>query len=398
MITRTLLRLATPARCTRQCHKCKRQHPLSKFEVATPTCTHAPQICKPCLELEIRQHTMHKKRRVVHCADPTCHVVLTGEDVFELTNDLHLSTAYDDHRLSYFLCAGCGRDLPFSSFNVRSKRCRHPPTSCDQCAVAHIRRDANFDMLIRTSCPTPGCDEPLLRADVLRTCDETSNTFVTDALLPLVRAPTCTICCEQLEPFSFRKMTTACQHPSNVCIFCITRFVRNQIHVHRTESISCLHAGCAMPLSIGDVARLTDGRSALALQHIRLRDGVKGRFRVCTRPGCSGGQIVARGADIMTCRTCGAKSCVKHRVPWHAGHSCDEFELKATKEVNAVIHALGEGRIRRCPGCGHGVEKRSGCDHVCCPHLFLYLFLYVLQLDRLLTFFIFISFHFYFIL
>lgn len=95
-------------------------------------------------------------------------------------------------------------------------------------------------------------------------------------------------------------------------------------------------------------------------------------FMNCLNPNCDSGQIHGGGDDqpIMTCTTCGFKSCYTHKRPWHTGQTCNEYET-LQKEQQEQEKASAEliaksAKIFPNPKCGLYVAKVSGFDHMTC--------------------------------
>jgi hypothetical protein len=95
-------------------------------------------------------------------------------------------------------------------------------------------------------------------------------------------------------------------------------------------------------------------------------------FTMCLGPGCDSGQIHETGDDqpIMTCTTCHFKTCFTHKMPWHSGQTCADYdaERKERMEQEAASEQLISDTTKKCPNpqCGHGIEKSGGCDHMTC--------------------------------
>jgi hypothetical protein len=68
---------------------------------------------------------------------------------------------------------------------------------------------------------------------------------------------------------------------------------------------------------------------------------------------------------VLRCAKCGRRTCFTHRCEWHEGRTCEAYDAdaRASEEV-ALLQALQA--VVRCPGCGSGVEKKGGCDHMTC--------------------------------
>lgn len=96
-------------------------------------------------------------------------------------------------------------------------------------------------------------------------------------------------------------------------------------------------------------------------------------YRRCISPGCDGGQLHDAGdaAPIMTCIACGHKMCFTHRVVWHTGLTCADFDTsKETKTQTRERVSREEVEVRKtvrpCRGCNVDSEKAGGCENMCC--------------------------------
>jgi hypothetical protein len=97
-------------------------------------------------------------------------------------------------------------------------------------------------------------------------------------------------------------------------------------------------------------------------------------FTMCLGPGCDSGQIHGGGDDqpIMTCTTCKFKTCFTHKLPHHAGMTCDEYDEDASRKRRIEEEAASEKHLReetkKCPNsdCAVPCVKVIGCDHITC--------------------------------
>jgi hypothetical protein len=98
-------------------------------------------------------------------------------------------------------------------------------------------------------------------------------------------------------------------------------------------------------------------------------------FIMCLGPRCDSGQIHETGDDqpIMTCTTCHFKTCFTHKMPWHSGQTCAEYDAYRQERMDqeAASEKLIASTTKKCPNprCGHGIEKSGGCDHMTCKLL-----------------------------
>ena len=92
--------------------------------------------------------------------------------------------------------------------------------------------------------------------------------------------------------------------------------------------------------------------------------------------------LEAHGVDDgapAACGRCNRELCIGCKVPFHTGLSCDQFqalpaEIRSKEDIELLQLASAE-RWRRCPACGHCVERQpGGCNFLLCrcKHAFCY--------------------------
>ncbi|KAF2803016.1 uncharacterized protein BDZ99DRAFT_400676, partial [Mytilinidion resinicola] len=92
----------------------------------------------------------------------------------------------------------------------------------------------------------------------------------------------------------------------------------------------------------------------------------------CIGPGCHSGQLHADSNPILRCAQCDFRSCVKHKVPWHDGLTCVQYDASTALRQRDMEEAASKKKVketsRRRPGrkCGWRIEKNDGCDHMTC--------------------------------
>lgn len=97
-------------------------------------------------------------------------------------------------------------------------------------------------------------------------------------------------------------------------------------------------------------------------------------FTYCLNMGCDSGQIHGGGDDqpIMTCTACQFKTCFTHKIAWHSGMTCSEYDEVLAKEERMEQEAASQKFLTKktkiCPNpeCGLHCIKASGCDHMTC--------------------------------
>lgn len=94
----------------------------------------------------------------------------------------------------------------------------------------------------------------------------------------------------------------------------------------------------------------------------------------CLATACGHGQIHPLTDDngpVMTCDKCAFKTCVHHKLPWHEGQTCDEFDcddsqIERLEQEEATAKLLSSLKSKICPTCKQGVDRTDGCDHLMC--------------------------------
>lgn len=105
-------------------------------------------------------------------------------------------------------------------------------------------------------------------------------------------------------------------------------------------------------------------------------------WQTCPSASCGYGRFLDQDS-IFICQLCKASYCVPCKVPMHSGETCQVYherlrreEQQKTKKQAADDRASDEKvkQISRiCPGCGANIDKFSGCDHVTCTPVPLWL-------------------------
>lgn len=172
-----------------------------------------------------------------------------------------------------------------------------------------------------------------------------------------------------------KDLPTACRHNLDICRACITRSITADMAQKARDGIGCLECGAPWD---DYFLRLYAEPEAFAvfetLDVLRVLEAMP-EFRRCIRPGCGGGQLHEAGdaAPIVTCSDCGHKMCFTHRVMWHTGLTCADFDNPEEEETKTqrrerVRREEMEVRktVRPCPRCQVDIEKDGGCDNMYC--------------------------------
>jgi hypothetical protein len=90
----------------------------------------------------------------------------------------------------------------------------------------------------------------------------------------------------------------------------------------------------------------------------------------CLEPKCGSGQFhnAPRNCFEFSCHKCKGKHCTRHRVKWHEGMTCHEYDKqnKAKVKQDKASEATVKEISKQCPECNRPVHKFTGCNHITC--------------------------------
>ncbi|GAQ87818.1 hypothetical protein KFL_003790060 [Klebsormidium nitens] len=236
----------------------------------------------------------------------------------------------------------------------------------------------------------------------------------------------CMICTEKKRPTKFRLPTTQCSHQPDVCIHCLRNYLRVEVVEKGRvgELLVCPSPDCLANVEDRDLRALYQaGDPLIACHEKRLFERAletDPNFRWCPHNGCGNGQLIddADESTFWSCVTCNSRVCTRHRVVFHEGMTCAEYDAIApdsdvqengsrrkrswraffglaptaawelrnaeteerkaaeklrrrdaaarAREEAASRAALARLGVKRCPKCAQGLQKNDGCDHFTC--------------------------------
>ncbi|EGR44209.1 uncharacterized protein TRIREDRAFT_70837 [Trichoderma reesei QM6a] len=197
-------------------------------------------------------------------------------------------------------------------------------------------------------------------------------------------AQECSVCAEvkSTEQFPASPITQECTHAPTTCRPCITRAIETELSSKPWEKVGC--PDCGATLGYHDVQKYADLETRekydkLMILHTLQQDP---DFIWCSS-GCGSGQLHDSGESepIVKCTSCGHLTCFQHKVPWHAGVTCEEFDLTRSDSAASLPQGnraveLAEARrhkrdndaseetirstTKACPSCKSQIEKNGG--------------------------------------
>ncbi|KAK3488017.1 uncharacterized protein B0T23DRAFT_323735 [Neurospora hispaniola] len=203
----------------------------------------------------------------------------------------------------------------------------------------------------------------------------------------------CVVCTETKDflHFPLSKLSTDCQHAMRVCVECVRLSITADLKNKYWQDINCPE--CNNRLDADVVLRYASPETRAKYEDFLTKHMLESQegFRWCTEPSCGSGHIHEGGYSqpIMKCPN-GHLSCYVHKVPWHKGMTCDEFDIVKKnpdspaykqhlrqQEENKQSEKIIALTSKPCPSCGRHIEKDGGCAHMIytfhmCPQLNMY--------------------------
>lgn len=159
----------------------------------------------------------------------------------------------------------------------------------------------------------------------------------------------CIVCLEELPESSYpeHKVSAYCNHGASVCLDCLRKCIKNDHETKMWNDITC--PTCTATLSYEEVKKLADVDTFKHYDELSFRTTVScsPNFVWCLE--CTCGQIHVDGIEqpIVECQGCHAYSCFTHRVPWHYGMTCKEYDKLSRGRCTNFCLQIGTG-VKLC--------------------------------------------------
>lgn len=138
------------------------------------------------------------------------------------------------------------------------------------------------------------------------------------------------------------------------------------------EAIKCPE--CPQTLEYSDVQEAASEETFEAYDKLTTRNalGACEEFAWCLGANCNSGQLNIDNNDFMHCANCGYQQCLRHKVPWHKGETCEQYEYRTSgqkaRDEERATEKMIDTVSKKCPGenCGWRIQKTDGCEHMTC--------------------------------
>lgn len=181
---------------------------------------------------------------------------------------------------------------------------------------------------------------------------------------------TCTIC-HSIYKIS-DSITLPCDH--RYCKNCLKNYLENKINEAKVtkEDLSCPEGNC-VAIDTNYIKSIVDAEMFNKYEHFsmerwtpKLKSGEI--FYSCNGVNCNFKIVLGKDIEEFECPKCRKICCPKCKEEVHKNLTCEEHKKKKKdaleeEEFNQALKSFG---YIRCPWCGTGIEKISGCKYVTC--------------------------------
>jgi len=181
----------------------------------------------------------------------------------------------------------------------------------------------------------------------------------------------CTTCLTEqpLDQFHER-FSNICQHVERtICNKCIYNKAKFLLATSNKTEITCPEPRCTAKFNLKQIRRLlstvnnTESVENLNRQSKnQLSAARKTEFIWCAHEECGSGQfhiMNQTASPIVTCVLCKRQTCAVHRVKWHKGMTCNEYDQQQQQEALVI-------KVKPCPKCQSNTEKNLDSERVKC--------------------------------
>jgi hypothetical protein len=178
----------------------------------------------------------------------------------------------------------------------------------------------------------------------------------------------CTTCLTEQPPDQFHeRFSNVCQHVERtICNKCIYNKAKTLLETSNKTEINCPEPHCTAKFNLKYIRQLlrtfnkTEPVGNVNRQSKNHPAERKTEFIWCAHEECGSGQFHVMNQNfspIVTCVLCKRQTCAVHRVKWHKGMTCNEYDQQQAVPVITV---------KQCPKCQSNIENNLGSDRVIC--------------------------------
>ncbi|CAF2699122.1 unnamed protein product [Rotaria sp. Silwood2] len=180
---------------------------------------------------------------------------------------------------------------------------------------------------------------------------------------------------DQLLDQFHERLSNDCQHVERtICDKCIYKNGKSQLENSSSIEINCPEPNCTAKFNLKQIRQMiqtvnkiesveTSDRHSKGHTHER-----KTEFILCAHDECGSGQfhiLAQNSSPIVTCILCKQQTCALHRIKWHKGLTCEEYDKQKQQKQQQQQQAI-ENEKKQCPKCQYINEINLNNDRTIC--------------------------------
>ncbi|XP_059647634.1 E3 ubiquitin-protein ligase RSL1-like isoform X2 [Cornus florida] len=179
---------------------------------------------------------------------------------------------------------------------------------------------------------------------------------------------TCEICVEPMLSSSVKKFknNNRCVHP--FCTDCMTKYIEVKVD-DNIANVPCPALSCDQLLDPLNCRPIVPPKLFEKWCDVLCESAVLGFERCyCPNRNCSALIVNECGGNVKRskCPNCKRLFCFHCKLPWHSGYGCEESgNMRNRNDVEFGL-LMERNNWKRCPRCGHCIQRSEGCRHVKC--------------------------------
>ncbi|CAF1179099.1 unnamed protein product [Rotaria sordida] len=192
-----------------------------------------------------------------------------------------------------------------------------------------------------------------------------------------ISSPTreCVVCfVEQPEREFYPTYSEKCRHTRRyICNKCTSYSVKTILDSAISSRVACPEINCLVKWNSDEIRRVllaTENNLLLRKYDAYLiKRFFENQFNFfwCAHE-CGSGQYDYRRLTRnwkITCSQCKRDTCAFHRVKWHEGMTCEQYD-RLYPSSDTRTRKWIKKNSKKCPRCQCNIEKDGGCDHITC--------------------------------
>ncbi|CAF1286025.1 unnamed protein product [Rotaria sordida] len=192
-----------------------------------------------------------------------------------------------------------------------------------------------------------------------------------------ISSPTreCVVCfVEQPEREFYPTYSEKCRHTRRyICNKCTSYSVKTILDSGISSRVACPEINCLVKWNSDEIRRVllaTENNLLLRKYDAYLiKRFFENQFNFfwCAHE-CGSGQYDYRRLTRnwkITCSQCKRDTCAFHRVKWHEGMTCEQYD-RLYPSSDTRTRKWIKKNSKKCPRCQCNIEKDGGCDHITC--------------------------------